>query len=512
MNSTSGTVADIVRAWSAKTPDAPCLSFGERSWTWREIAERSSRAGHGLVAAGIRPQDRVVYLAKNGPEYFEILFGAAMAGAVSAAVNWRLSPPEIRFVINDSQAKILFVGHEFLGQVDQIRDQLTTVETIVVLGGDYEEWLARQRPDDPGVPVSDGETALQMYTSGTTGTPKGVMFSGAAVRSTFAMAEVTGVTPDAVVLVAMPLFHAAGASLGIMGLAAGAHCVIAADAAPSVLLSLVQRYRATMTILVPAVLKMILTDPGSHRFDVSSLDMLAYAGSPISPELLRACLARFGCRFLQIYGMTETLSATVLLPADHHDEAHPERLESAGTPLPGVSVQIVDPATGETVPDGEVGEVWVRAPTAMHGYWQLAQETVATLTADGFVRTGDGGYLRDGYLYLRDRIKDMIVTGGENVYPAEVERVLLEHPGVADAAVIGVPSEKWGETVKAVVVPTEPRPDEATLVAYARERLARFKCPTSVEFVGELPRNPSGKILKRVLREPYWQGFERRIG
>jgi long-chain acyl-CoA synthetase len=515
MESTNGTIADIVREWSVKTPDGPCLSFGERSWTWREVFERSSRAGNGLVSAGVTAGDRVGYLAKNGPEYFEIFFGAGMVGAVSVAVNWRLAPPELRFVINDSLATVLFVGHEFLDRLDKIRHELGTVETIIVIGGsddEYEAWLARAAPVDPKVPVSDRDTALQIYTSGTTGMPKGVMFSGAAVRNTFAMSEVTDVTAESVVLVAMPLFHATGASLGIMALSAGAHCVVAAEAGPAVLLSLVARYRVTMTIFVPVLLQRILADPDTHRYDVSSLDVLAYAGSPISPELLRASLARFGCRFLQMYGMTETISATVLLPEDHDAEGHPERLESAGTALPGVTVRIVDPVTGETLTDGEVGEVWVRSPTAMDGYWRLPHETAATLTADGFVRTGDGGYLRDGYLYLRDRIKDMIVTGGENVYPAEVERVLLTHPRVSDAAVIGVPSEKWGETVKALVIRAAPDLTEAELTAYTREYLARYKCPTSVEFVGELPRNPAGKILKRVLREPYWRGFERRIG
>ncbi|WP_329410257.1 long-chain-fatty-acid--CoA ligase [Nocardia vinacea] len=518
MESTNGTIAGIIREWSAKTPDAPCLSVRGRTQSWREVFDRSSRIGAGLVGAGVGPQDRVLYLGKNGPEYFEILFGAGMAGAVCTAVNWRLAAPEIRFVVNDSQAKVLIIGHEFLCQLDRIRGELSTVETIVVIGGDgdsgYETWLAWQTPTDPEVPVADDDTALQIYTSGTTGRPKGVMFSSAAVRRTFAMTEATRITPESVVMVAMPVFHASGASQGIMALAAGAHCVIAAEAGPAVLLSLVERYQVTMTTLAPVVLRMILVDPDNRRFDVSSLDVIAYAGSPISPELLKASLARFGCRFLQVYGMTETIFATALLPEDHDDQRHPERLESAGRPLPGVSVRIADPLTGETLADGELGEVWVKSPTGMHGYWHLPDETAAALTPEGFIRTGDGGYFRDGYLYLRDRIKDMIVTGGENVYPTEVERVLLTHPAVVDAAVIGVPSVKWGETVKAVVVcaGSAPGPTASVLIAYTKQHLARYKCPTSVEFVGELPRNPSGKILKRVLRETYWQGIERRIG
>jgi long-chain acyl-CoA synthetase len=309
----------------------------------------------------------------------------------------------------------------------------------------------------------------------------------------------------------MPVFHAAGASLGLMALGEGAQCVIAREVSGDSLLSLIERHRVTTTTLVPAVLKMLLETPGMDRYDVSSLECLAYAASPISRELLRASLDRFRCGFVQIYGLTETNGATVLSPEDHLDERHPERLVSAGRPLPGVTVRTVDPETGEDVGEGVVGEVWVKAPTNMHGYWAAPEETAAALTADGFVRSGDGGYLKDGYLYLRDRIKDMILSGGENVYPIEVERVLMSHPCINDAAVIGVPSEKWGETVKAIVVRARPELTEAEVISYAKTNLAGYKCPKSVEFVGELPRNPSGKLLKRVLRESYWRGRERRV-
>jgi long-chain acyl-CoA synthetase len=268
-----------------------------------------------------------------------------------------------------------------------------------------------------------------------------------------------------------------------------------------------------MTTLVPAVLKMILESPDIDAYDVSSLDTIAYAASPISPELLRRCLAVFDARFLQIYGLTETQSATNLLPEDHLDPDHPERILSVGRPMPGVTLRVVDPVTGDDLPDDVVGEVWIKAPTNMHGYWANEEATREALTDDGFVRTGDGASMRDGYVYLRDRLKDMIVSGAENVYPIEIENVLIEHPDINDVAVIGVPSERWGETVKAMVVLRDgAHVTEADVIACARSSLAAYKCPTSVEFIEELPRNPSGKLLKRVLRAPYWAGAERHIG
>jgi long-chain acyl-CoA synthetase len=260
-----------------------------------------------------------------------------------------------------------------------------------------------------------------------------------------------------------------------------------------------------MTILVPAVLKMMVESPAIEHPDVSSLDIVAYAGSPITAELLRAVLGRFTCGFAQIYGMTETSGVTALLPEDHLDPDHPERLLSAGAALPGVSLRVVDPATGTDVEDGAYGEVWIKASTNMLGYWDLPAETEAALTPDGYVRSGDGGYLLDGYLYLKDRIKDMIVSGGENVYPIEVENVLIAHPGINDVSVIGVPSSRWGETVKAIVV-REPSAEPVTateVIACAKANLAGYKCPTSVEFVDELPRNATGKVLKRILRRQF---------
>jgi len=250
--------------------------------------------------------------------------------------------------------------------------------------------------------------------------------------------------------------------------------------------------------------------------DLSSLNTIAYGASPISEEVLRGCLDVFRCRFMQLYGLTETTGAiTALLPDEHEPGgAHPERLRSCGRPYHHVELRIVNPETGEDRAHHEVGEIWIRSPQNMLGYWNKPDETAKTVDADGWLRTGDAGYLdEDGFVFLHDRIKDMIVSGGENIYPAEVENVLMSHPDVADVAVIGVPDERWGETVKAVVVPVGGAAIDAdTLISWCRERLAHFKCPRSVDVTDALPRNPSGKILKRELRAPYWEGRTRNIG
>jgi long-chain acyl-CoA synthetase len=509
-------IAGALRYWVTRKPEAACVVCEDSVLSWRQAYDRACRLGQGLIGTGVRRQDRVMYLGKNRSEFFEILAGTSMAGAVTAAVNWRLVPREMLYIINHSRARVLFVEADFLGHVEAIRAELEFVSTLVVIAGparrggsspaagvlDYEPWLAEQVARDPRVAVARDATVFQMYTSGTTGLPKGAMFSNAAVQATDSMAAVIGVDESSVVLVAMPVFHAAGSSLGILALRQGATMVIAREVVPDRLLELIAEHRVTMSTLVPSVLKMLLERPTIDSTDLSSLDTIAYAASPISPGLLAASLARFRCKFVQIYGMTETNGVTALYPEDHLDPAHPERMRSGGRALTGVTLRIVDPLTGREAGEGEFGEVWIKAPTNMQGYWDSAQETSAALTADGYVRSGDGGFVSAGYLYLKDRIKDMIVSGAENIYPIEVENVLITHPDINDVAVIGVPSQKWGETVRAVVV--RERPDaELTadeVIAYAKANLAGFKCPTSVEFIDQLPRNPSGKVLKRVLR------------
>jgi acyl-CoA synthetase (AMP-forming)/AMP-acid ligase II len=283
------------------------------------------------------------------------------------------------------------------------------------------------------------------------------------------------------------------------------------EAAPAEILRLIPSERVTIAAVVPALLRFMLQTPGSHEVDFTSLRHITYGASPIAEDLLREALTTFKCDFAQAYGLTETTGMVAVLPPRDHASAVNHRLRSCGRPLSNVVVKIVG-YDGVELRPGEVGEVVVRSPLTMKGYWKQAEATASAIR-DGWLHTGDAGYMdADGYLYIHDRVKDMIVSGGENVYPAEVENVLSGHPAVADVAVIGVPDARWGEAVKAVVVLRPMRPaTESELIAYCRDRIAHYKAPKSVDFIEALPRNPSGKVLKRVLRAPYWAGYERQV-
>jgi long-chain acyl-CoA synthetase len=515
---TIDTLAAVVRTHARSRPERPALTYEGRTCTYGQLDARSSRVARALLHDGVQAGDRVAILDKNSPEFFELQFGAAKVGAVMVAVNWRLSPREIAFILEDAGARVLVVADEFVPAVDAVRDQLGSLRRVVIVGDAYERWIAEQPPDDPGHVARADDVGVQFYTSGTTGLPKGVML---AHRSLFGLmdsvADEWEMDEDAVAMVAMPLFHVAGAGWALCGLTLGAHNVLIRDVDLARILEDLQRYGVTHTVFVPAVLQFLLITPGIDTADFSALRHVIYGASPISEDVLVRSIERFGCAFSQAYGLTETNGAVIVLrPADHDvDGPNRHRLRAAGVPLPGVEVRVVDHADG-ALPPGEVGEVWLRSGQNMVGYWNRPGETAAALTPDGWLRTGDAGYLdADGYLYIHDRVKDMIVTGGENVYPAEIESVLMSHPAVADAAVIGVPDDRWGETVKAVVVRAPGDAgnslDDQSVIEYCRGELAHYKCPTSVDWVDALPRNPSGKILKRELREPYWAGRDRRV-
>ncbi len=511
-------VAEIVRTHGAARPEATAIRFGDRTVTWGELDRRSSQVAQALKAEGVGPDDRVAFLDKNVPEHFEVQFGAAKVGAVSVDVNWRLAPPEVAHIVADAEAKVFIVGQEFAGVLDAIADDMKDVRTVVVGGkpgyDDYDAWAAAQPADDPGYDAGPDEVALQLYSSGTTGLPKGAMLTNSNLFALMPLAgELWAMRPGSVNMVAMPLFHIGGGGWGLAGMYHGAATVLVREIDPAALVRLIGEERVNSAFLVPAVLQFMLMVPGVESADFSSLELILYGASPISTEVLSRAVRTFKCNFMQAYGLTETTGAVVGLPPEDHDPAGPNahRLRSAGKPMRGSEVRIVDPESGADVAVGEVGEVWIKSPQNMAGYWRMPEATAEALVEGGWFRSGDIGYLDpDGYLYIHDRVKDMIVSGGENIYPAEVENVLMSHPAVADVAVIGVPHEKWGETPKAVVVKAEGAelaPDE--VVAYARERLATYKCPTSVDFVDALPRNPSGKILKKDLRAPYWEGRDR---
>jgi long-chain acyl-CoA synthetase len=484
---------------------------------------RTSRVAQAIRAAGLAPQDRVAFVDKNGPEYFEVLFGGAKANVVNVAVNWRLTPAEMAYVIDDAAARLLFVGPDFLRHLDAMESSLRTVEQIVVIGGrhprhqDYEAWVSAHPPVDPGTTARPDDVAMQLYTSGTTGLPKGAMLTSRNLGTLLPhVAPWWHFDETSVNAVCMPLFHIGGSGWALVGMGHGGHSILFREFVPQEILAALERHRITNALFVPAMLQFLTSVPGAAERDFTALRSIVYGASPITNEVLLRAMRTFRCAFIQVYGLTETTGAiTQLPPADHVTEGPRARLlRSAGQAFPWVELRVVDPGTGRDCERGAVGELWTRSVQNFKGYWNKPDETARTLVDGGWLRTGDAGFLdEDGYLYLTDRVKDMIISGGENVYPAEVENALSDHPEIADVAVIGVPDQRWGETVKAIVVPkpgASPRPE--AIIAFARQRLAHFKCPTSVDFAETLPRNPSGKLLKRELREPYWTGHERRIG
>ena len=521
---TIATIADIIRTHGAARPDAVALEAEGGSITFGELDARSNRAANALRAAGVGPGDRVAFIDKNGAEWFDVTFGLAKIGAVNVAVNWRLAPAEMAQIIDDAQARVVIVGPDFVGHIEKIEAGLERIDTVVAIGGHarwpaYDEWVAAQPADDPGVTTTGDDVAFQLYTSGTTGLPKGVMLTNDNFfKGVGGISDQWRLTAESVNLAMMPMFHIAGAGWAMVGLYHGAATVVLRDIDPARILQVIPEFRVTNAFMVPAVIQFLLMTPGVESTDFSSLRTLVYGASPITDKVLVAGIETFRCEFIQVYGLTETTGAiTQLDGADHDPENRPHLLRSCGRPYPWVEMRAVDGA-GQDVPVGEVGELWTRSHQNMVGYWNNPAATAEAVTPDGWFRTGDAGYLdADGFVYLHDRVKDMIVSGGENVYPAEVENVLAKHPAVADVAVIGVPDEQWGEAVKAIVV-LEPEAAatvdtiEADLIAFARESLAGYKLPKSIDVEEVLPRNPSGKLLKRELREPYWAGVERRVG
>jgi len=500
--------ADVLRSRATLHPGLPAITFNGDVRSYSDLDARSNQLANGLAAAGVRSGDRVAILDRNRLEHFEVMFGAAKLGATYLPINWRLAPDEVAYVLANSGASVVFVGAELTGLLAEV----TTGPTVIDLDQDYADWLAAQPTADPAAEPGGAEIALQMYTSGTTGLPKGVLLSHASLCRAAALGAAWGMRKDTIALACMPLFHMSGTSWAFVCLFHGGHVVLLRDPEPARVLDAVANDRVSHALLVPAVLQMVLTHPDATATDFSSLQRLVYGGSPISPDLLARGLDVLGCDFMQLYGLTESTGlGTVLEPDDHARDSR--LLRSVGKPATGVELRVVDPDTASDVATGAVGEVWLRSGSIMSGYWRDPEASDEVLVADGWLRTGDAGYLdEDGYLFLHDRVKDMVVSGGENVYPAEVERLLREHPAVADVAVIGVPDERWGETVKAVVVRAPGHDvDPTELIGFTRDRLAHYKCPTSVDFVDALPRNASGKVLKREVREPYWEGHGRRV-
>ena len=497
-------VADVVRTHAANRGDVVAIRCGPRALTYAELDERSNRLAQALLAAGLHAGDRVAHLDRTGPEVIELLFAAAKIGAVTVPLNWRLAQAELETIVADAGCQVLVAGPAYHATARALASSLRDPLEIFDVGAGYERRLAAQTNVDPGHRGAASDAAVQMYTSGTTGLPKGVLTTQRNLAAAYLSADVWAFDSASVSLTPLPMFHIGGIGWAYLGLVNGATTILVSDFEAREVLDLLAGQRVTNAVFVPTILQMLTAVPGAAERDFSALRSIAYGASPITTTVLRAALRTFGCPLFGVYGLTETTGGVVQLAPEDHDSDGPRQhlLRSAGRPLPWVEMQIVDPTTGMECAPREVGEVRLRAPNVMAGYYRRPQETAAALTVDGWLRTGDGGYCdEDGYLFLTDRIKDMIVSGGENVYPVEVEEVLSQHPGVAEVAVIGIPDERWGETVIALVVRTAGSAVSAPeLVGHARERLAGYKLPRAIEFVAELPRNPAGKVLKRDLR------------
>ena len=517
------TLADLVRLNARQRAEATAFLCEGRRSTFAEFHRITSRVANGLIASGITNQVRFGYLCRNSDHVYEVFYGGVKARAVAVGVNWRLSSNEVSYILENSEARLLFTDAATLALARAAADKCPLISQIIVIDAprrervsDYLMWRDGQSDTDPARPVDSDDVACQLYTSGTTGRPKGVLLTHRNFMEQRKAAADSGrwmnAEQNSVVLVAMPMYHVGGLTMGTIAFHQGATSVISKNPDPASLIAAIEQHRVTQLFLVPTVIQSLLDQAAGKPEALHTLRLLRYGAAPISAALLRQARATLSCDLMQVYGMTEATGTVACLPpADHNDSEAGGRMRSCGKPLAHVDICIMD-AQGCTVPPGIVGEICIRAGSVMAGYWKQPQATAEAFHGDWY-RSGDAGYLDEaGYLYLRDRIKDMIISGGENIYPAEVENVICDHEAVVEAAVIGVPDARWGEAVKAIIVLRKGSTvSQADLIQFIRDRIASFKVPKSIDFVAQLPRNPSGKILRRELRLPYWSGRDSQI-
>ncbi len=509
------TLQDLSGHWARETPGKTAFWSDSGGETWQAFHARVLRCAGALRGAGIKSHDRVGHVGLNSVDYIVLMQACFRVGAVLAPVSWRLVATEVAWILKDSGISLLVADRALEPVVGPALAEAGTRQ--LVWSEDFAAWIAAAAPDAALADSSVDTVALKLYTSGTTGFPKGALLTHRSLLGTVEKGSQTGESwsqwdDQDVCLIAMPLFHIGGTGWALHALVAGASGVVLARPDIGLMIEAIGRYRVTKLFAVPAVLNMIVQHPATLAgSDLSSVTELLYGASPIPLEVLKDAMAAFGsASFIQCYGATETSGTVVYLSPADHDLAGNERMRGCGKPFPGNEVRIVD-ADFTELPRRAVGEIAVRSVSVMQGYHGNDDATQKAIR-DGWYLTGDAGWMdEEGYLYIQDRVKDMIVSGAENIYPAEVENALFAHPAVKDAAVIGVPDARWGEAVKAVVVAKEPVSADA-LIAFCRTRIAGFKCPKSVDFVDELPRNPSGKVLKKDLRKAYWPESGRMVG
>ena len=515
---------DFLDLHAREHPEALFAVHGEHAMTYGDAADEANRLANAFVAAGLEKGDRLAFLSKNSIHHVVVYFAGSKAGVVPVPLNFRLLPAQWAELVNDAGAKLLIAAGEYGNAIDSIRRGLNTVARYVSLDGpgaagwiDYQSWVSHQPSSPPARLVTESDDVYQMYTSGTTGQPKGaVLTQGAVTAHLIQVALALQGRARQRTLVVTPLSHAHAAIQAFVSVYWGGSLYIHHEFKPGEVVRALSDEDIDVAVLVPSMIQAcLLSVPDVSGRCYDDLRLIFYGASPIAEHTLRRAIEVFGCDFAQGYGMTETTATLTFLSAAEHRLAlagRPELLGSAGRPAVGTEVRVVDDHD-IPVPPGVAGQIVARGPTVMRGYWNRPAETAEALRG-GWMHTGDIGRLdTDGYLYVLDRIKDMICSGGENIYPRTIEAVLYTHPAVADAAVIGVPDEQWGEAVTALVVV---RPGVSTspqeIIEFCRGRLAGFQRPRSVEVVDALPRNASGKVLKHVLRERYWCSRSRRVG
>jgi acyl-CoA synthetase (AMP-forming)/AMP-acid ligase II len=514
-------LGDIIKRNAQLQGDRTALVFEGKRFSHREFARRVYRMANALLARGVKRQDRIAILARNSNEVLEVFGAGETAGFIIVNVNHRLSVSEIQSICSDAQPSVLVFEPDFAEAAQAVRAKVPVVACTVCIGGiiggaeDYETVLAGASDAEPAVRAASEDVAHLIYTSGSTGRPKGVMFQHQAFFEGARMITLEGGAMEPTKgLIVMPLFHIGARVQSLAFLMLGGSIVIHRNFDPEAVLQTIQDEKITATHLAPVMIQRILEVKNRERFDTSTLHCVRYASAPMPVPLLRRAIEAFGPIFSQVYGMSECLGVTTLKPFEHKLEGSARevrRLSSAGQASVGVELRVVDD-NDNNVPSGEIGEILIKSAATMLGYWNNNIGTNEALRG-GWLHTQDLGIIdEDGFLFILDRKKDMIISGGENIYSWEVEEALRHHPAVAEAAVIGVPDPQWGESVKAcIVLKAGSSVSEEELIELCRSRLGSYKKPRSVDFTTALPRLASGKIDKKVLRAPYWANRDRQV-